>query len=586
MKKIWILTKAVMIGVAFSGQAQNLTVTSMSPARNATAAPVASNVNMGFNQVIGSSLTAIHMRVFSSRMGGQKAGTLSLDDTGSSLGFNPTQDFVPGEEVSVQVAGVGAGGSTLPPMIYQFTTAVSGSGNGYFVAPATNAEPAVGFLPLDIRLADVDGDGDLDLLTSTYGGFAATKVTVRINSGLNSGNFVAPATNAEVLTGNYTTNIATGDVNGDGTLDLVTANNDGWVGSGSVNVCLSTGAGAFSPAVSTAAIAVPGVSQVLLADIDADGDLDMLANGRDGITISRNNGAGVFGPAQLTSTAVAAGYMATGDVDADGDLDVVFVQGTATAGVALNNGTGTLTPAASVPIAQPVQMLLLADLDGDGDKDLLSTADLTFGNQSTASIRLNTGLNTGIFAAPPTNGDVAIGGGIAALGDLDRDGDLDLAVAKAGQTTVYLYFNTGLHSANFVAPSANARVTVGAGPNRLLLGDVDGDGDLDMLTTSFGPGSGNGNSVSVRLNRPQVLSTAGGASASALSFWPNPAKGWVRLRVPKASSEVQLLDQLGRRALTVPVSPGASEVTLPLQGLRGGLYTLRVGTVTGKLLVE
>jgi hypothetical protein len=111
-------------------------------------------------------------------------------------------------------------------------------------------------------------------------------------------------------------------------------------------------------------------------------------------------------------------------------------------------------------------------------------------------VRLNNG--SGIFSAAP---DVLVGAqplGLE-LGDVDNDGDLDLAVANTGDNTVSIQLNNG--SARFVAAGADIRV--GTYPQQMALGDLDGDGDLDLLVSNNNIGT-----VSVRLNNGQGGFTA------------------------------------------------------------------------------
>ncbi|RZK99012.1 MAG: VCBS repeat-containing protein, partial [Hymenobacter sp.] len=128
------------------------------------------------------------------------------------------------------------------------------TGTGTFTSLA---DVAVGVGPLDLKLADVDNDGDLDLLVANYGeptGTAGTTVSVRLNRG--AGSFSAPATNAELTVGAKPNSLTLGDIDGDGDLDLLTANNTSLV-----NVRLN-GAALVPPTIAsfTPASGAPGTS--------------------------------------------------------------------------------------------------------------------------------------------------------------------------------------------------------------------------------------------------------------------------------------------------------------------------------------
>ena len=99
-------------------------------------------------------------------------------------------------------------------------------------------------------------------------------VSVRLNNGL--GSFSAPAAGAEVAVGSEAWAIALGDMDGDGDLDLMTSNT---ATSGGISVRLNDGRGIFLPPATNPNPAVngnPSGSRTSLRDIDGDGDLDML----------------------------------------------------------------------------------------------------------------------------------------------------------------------------------------------------------------------------------------------------------------------------------------------------------------------
>ena len=171
--------------------------------------------------------TAADVRVFSGQAGGRRAGAASA--SGNVVTFNPTADFRPGEKVSVSVPStvLGTGGEVAVPHVYQFLAASSGGGG--FGPPAT---VAVGTRVVGMALAEVNGDGDLDLLTVSNNNAG----TVRIQFGNGSGGFGSPQT---LSVENSPSDMAMGDVDGDGDLDFVTGNTGS---SNSVSLGLNTGA--------------------------------------------------------------------------------------------------------------------------------------------------------------------------------------------------------------------------------------------------------------------------------------------------------------------------------------------------------
>ncbi|MBW2262429.1 MAG: VCBS repeat-containing protein [Deltaproteobacteria bacterium] len=244
-----------------------------------------------------------------------------------------------------------------------------------------------------------------------------------------------------------------------------------------------------------------------LADLDGDGDLDMMAGVGDitagGIMYYENTGtagSATFGspdvgPFSITITGVFAAP-ALVDIDGDGDLDLFTGESdTYTGSIGFRRNTGTSTsPAFAAPVTNPFGISgltdsfyfpELGDIDGDGDMDLF------LGERDGDVLLLrNTGTSSSpAFAAPVTNplGITAVTQIAApALGDLDRDGDLDLIVGEEGGDLMY-FQNTG-------TATSPAFATVVANPFGLTsvdqwafpdLADMDADGDLDLYVGEY-----------------------------------------------------------------------------------------------------
>ncbi|HEY6801032.1 MAG TPA: VCBS repeat-containing protein, partial [Agromyces sp.] len=259
--------------------------------------------------------------------------------------------------------------------------AVGGAGNGY-LAVASMATGVVTELAdidfaFDVVTADFDGDGRADLAVTDG---ASGTVGVLLQTA--PGSFAAPAftTPTTSLVGF----LATGDFNGDGDLDLLVSNIGEMPGPalpGSIDLLLGNGDGTFqAPAEVLSADASSG--EIVAADFDGDGRLDFAyassrpGTGTNGVVVVLGSGDGTFaapvgyettpdgGPAQL----VAA------DLDGDGVLDLAVANFNAPGSfsVLLGKGDGSFAAPVEVGTFDTPFSIAAGDPDGDGDIDLVT----------------------------------------------------------------------------------------------------------------------------------------------------------------------------------------------------------------------
>lgn len=363
---------------------------------------------------------------------------------------------------------------------------------------------------MDVGVADLDGDGDLDVVIPQE--FRLNKLL--LNQG--GGRFVdasdrLPPPSADELAagppqlrfpgaGHDSEDVSIADFDRDGTLDLVIVAEDD-VKFGRTNVhqyyrgqggaryervmvpIAVSGLGPSQQQVDEPALPDTEADAVAHADIDQDGDLDLILAGAGQDRLLINDGRGRFSdetagraPAEdrVTQDAEFA------DLDGDGDVDVALGQEGGHA-LWLNDGAGRFIDASDrLPPAGNVEARKVtpADVDGDGDLDLYFSHVGWQEREPQDQLLINDG--SGRFA-DETAGRIPAEAGTtltARFADLDGDGDLDLVRGEHGPLTVWLNDGHGVFTDVSDAVLGADRVS---GPNiALALADFDGDGRLDI----------------------------------------------------------------------------------------------------------
>ena len=338
----------------------------------------------------------------------------------------------------------------------------------------------------DIATADLDLDGDLDLITSA--GYNYLTWFENIGHGRYS--------NEQVLSGvsSYHNCILAADVNGDAYPDIISGTSDE-----SINVFINNGDQTFRAPTSTWLGANP--SDLCLSDLDLDGDLDLVMSfvSLDVITgWVENDGLGNWGILHVLDASASGAYtfgifIAAADVDGDGLDDPITNSHSNTQLLWHRNlGQGVIEPGTRISESLTPKTMIEADINGDGVDDYVAMGwDVYWFEKPVPGEWIRTNR---ISTRPESL--IAI-----ACGDVDGDGDQDV-IAGSRQSEVYLYKNLGL------GEFATAEL-IGSqfqGLNSVASADLNSDGFDDVIATYSNnivwyPSKGDGS-----FSLPQVVS--------------------------------------------------------------------------------
>jgi hypothetical protein len=328
------------------------------------------------------------------------------------------------------------------------------------------------FDPYSNYAADIDNDGDLDVVNATQG-FDG------INWYENDGTGVFGPANLVSNSVFGPADIVVSDLDGDNNLDIISASEH----DDKIAWYKNDGSGNFGPQklISTSA---DGAYSVFVADMDGDGDQDVLSASYNDDKVAwyeNKDGLGSYGPQQVISNiADGARSVYAADLDNDGDMDVISASHNDDK-LAWYENDGNANPNFGSEIIISASLdgavnVIVADLNGDNRQDVVCAASrgdkvVWFQNDGSASFPTGEQLISDAISYPRN----------IFASDLDNDGDQDVLCASEGDTKISWFTNNGTGSFG----SINVISSAIDGALHTFAADLDNDGDKDVLSAGY-----------------------------------------------------------------------------------------------------
>lgn len=380
-----------------------------------------------------------------------------------------------------------------------------GNGDGTFQAPQTYSSG--GSEAYAVAVGDVNNDGIPDVIVANGCQSASQCANGVVGVLLGNGDGTFQAAQTYSSGGVVASSVTTADLNRDGNLDLIVANQclDSTCASGGVSVLMGKGNGTFHApktypsggftAVSVMAGYFTGTHKV---DLVVANQCQSSANCNGNVGVLLGNGDGTFQAAQsYASGGYTAVSVAVGDFNGDGKTDLVVANqcqssgscSNGNVGVLLGNGDGTFQTAQNYASGgNNTASVAVSDLNGDGPADLVVANQCqALGNCNVGSVSILIGSGDGTFQAAQNYISDGVFAQSTGVGDWNGDKKPDLAIVNQCQTsgncvgTVTTLLGNG--DGTFQSPPSYASGDYDA--DAVAVGDLNKDGKLDLVVANL-----------------------------------------------------------------------------------------------------
>ena len=421
--------------------------------------------------------------------------------------------------------------------------------------------------PWSIFVADMDGDGNLDVLSASTSD--DTLAWYKNVEGLDDFG------SQQIITNNLdeTRYVAAADIDNDGDMDVLAT-------TGSIDLVVwyenLDGFGNFGPQQTiTAGLDLP--KMVIAADVDGDGDLDVLTASRLDNTIAwfeNMDGLGNFGAQQsITNSALNVASVYFADINGDGIKDVICDSSSNGNGYPSwyeNDGNGNFGSQQEITTDTSGSNYVIADdVDGDGDMDVLN---IEFGGETIAWYENTDGLGT--FGPKQIIMDEVRAPRQIVMEDLDNDGDKDIIYNSSEVVDPdYLAWRANDGHGNFGVEQVITTNVVA--PRGIFAADVDNDGDMDVFSSSIADHK-------IAWYENLTILGVGESLELKINIYPNPANTLIYITNTSSYviSSIQIRDVMGKMV----IQENKTFQQLDISALSTGVYFVSIRTDKGSII--